>query len=47
MLIVEVARDVLAQLEVIVVILSPIVIADSHILKIGVIKDATQQHAIR
>lgn len=47
MLVVEMPRDILAQLEVIVPILSPIVVVYPHVLKIGVVEDTTQQHAIR
>lgn len=46
-LVVEMPRDILAQLEVIVPILSPIVVVYPHVLKVGVVKDTTQQHAIR
>ena len=47
MLVVEMPRDILAELEVIVLILSPVVVVYLHVLEIGVVKDTTQQHAIR
>lgn len=46
-LVVEMPRDILAELEVIVLILSSVVVVYLHVLEIGVVKDTTQQHAIR
>ena len=45
-LVVEMPRDILAELEVIV-ILSSVMVVYLHVLEIGVVKDTTQQHAIR
>ena len=47
MLVVEMPRDILAQLEVIVPILPSVVVVYPHVLEVRVVEDTAQQHAIR
>lgn len=46
-LVMEMSRDILAELEVITRTFSLIVIVYPHVLEVGVVEDTTQQHAIR